>query len=72
MTVEDVKARLAYFETRGGRAPSWWDDEDAHGQEDDLWHDVLEAIAEGKAEDPIAMARLALTTAAYDFSRWYA
>jgi len=32
---------------------------------------VLEAIAQGSAEDPVEMARLALTSDDMDFPRWY-
>lgn len=47
------------------------DDEGAHGNEDALWEEVLEAIAEG-ASNPKALAREALATRAIDFARWCA
>lgn len=45
--------------------------EEAHMAEDELWRAVLRAIATGAAVDGASMARLALTTAGLDFSRWY-
>ena len=48
-----------------------WDDPAAHEAEDALHEGVLRAIADGTAEDPAAMAALALQTTELDFSRWY-
>lgn len=48
------------------------DDEGAHSEEDILWANVLTAIATGTAENPQAMAALALESQKIDFSRWYA
>lgn len=48
-----------------------WDDPAAHAGEDALHQAVLQAIADGTAEDPAAMAALALETTGFDFSRWY-
>jgi hypothetical protein len=42
----------------------------AHRLEDELYMDVLEAIA-GGAEEPAALADAALATAQMQFSRWY-
>ena len=47
------------------------DPELAHGEEDQLWSDVLRAIADG-APEPAALARAALATADIAFDRWYA
>ena len=51
-----------------------WDDEKAHGLEDDLHHDVLRAIAENTLEDVDATvaAKIALDTLLIDFGRWCA
>lgn len=65
ITPDEVRARLnRIYGMRG-------DPEAAHGAEDDLWREVLEAIADG-AEDPRLLARLALGTAGFLFERWYA
>ena len=50
--------------------PFGWDDESAHVSEDALHEAVLQSIADGTAEDPKAMAALALQTTHLDFSRW--
>lgn len=47
------------------------DDEVAHGMEDDLYHAVLESIADGAPDAP-ELAKAALETASIDFSRWCA
>jgi hypothetical protein len=48
------------------------DDESAHADEDALHEAVLEAIANGSAEDPQAMAAEALETRKLEFARWCA
>ena len=48
------------------------DSELAHSYEDNLLNDVLESIADGTAENPKEMARLARTTVDIPFARWYA
>jgi len=68
MTVDDVKERLKYFTEHTG----WWDDEEAHGTEDEIHLDVLKAIAGGTAENPQEMAKLAISTDEYEFARWCA
>jgi hypothetical protein len=65
LTVEDIKRRVAKIDAEKD------DDETAHGSEDQLWEDVLKAIADG-AEDPAALAREALKTRDIEFSRWRA
>lgn len=45
------------------------DDEAAHGEEDDLYRDVLEEIATGNP-DPVGLARVALATQEIEFHRW--
>jgi hypothetical protein len=47
------------------------DDEHAHSLEDDLWNDVLQAIADG-APDSADLATEALKTNQVKFHRWYA
>ena len=66
MTLDDVRKRVDEI-----RRVSW-DDEVAHSREGDLHIDVLRAIADGAAEDPKAMAKLALETCDIDFARWCA
>lgn len=65
LTVDEVKRRVAAIEQDKN------DDEAAHGSEDTLWENVLEAIAEGNP-DGQALAIEALKTRAIDFARWYA
>jgi len=48
------------------------DPEVAHAREDELWRDVLQAIADGKAWDARLCARRALQTAEISFPRWCA
>lgn len=45
--------------------------EHAHLLEDELWHDVLKAIADG-ADNPQELAAKCLETEAIKFERWYA
>jgi hypothetical protein len=49
-----------------------YDDEAAHGAEDDLWESVLRAIASGETDDPAAIAAAALKTKTIEFARWCA
>lgn len=65
-TVADVEARVGLIREVSGYAHL------AHPQEDELHRDVLEAIANGTAEDPRGMALLARSTwDVFEFSRWY-
>jgi hypothetical protein len=66
MTKADVQAALERIRSLAG------DDESAHMEEDNLYEAVLQAIADGTAEDPAGMAALALKASAIEFSRWYA
>ena len=66
MTSQDVLDRLREITAMAG------DDEVAHSAEDRLHQDVLKAIADGSAESPENLARLALETRKIDFARWYA
>lgn len=65
MTPDEVIIRIKEIETLQ------FDDEVAHGREDDLYEDVLEAIAKG---DPNAkeLAEAVLKTKELKFSRWCA
>lgn len=48
------------------------DDEVAHGMEDDLHHQVLQAIALERAVEPERCAAAALKTMEISFARWCA
>ena len=48
------------------------ENEEAHSAEDGLRAVVLQAIADGRAEDPRLCAFVALKTREIDFARWYA
>lgn len=61
--VADVTAWVEYIKK------ITWDDEAAHGSEDDLHQAVLGAIAEGTAADPKEMALEALKTGGIEFAR---
>lgn len=65
ITIEEVEARVRMVESRKD------DNESAHGIEDDLYEDVLRAIAEGSPE-ATALARAALKSKDVDFARWCA
>ncbi|KLK98059.1 hypothetical protein XJ18_17675 [Bacillus pumilus] len=64
MTVDDVRERVENIRQVA------FDDETAHGMEDDLYIDVLEAIATG-ADSPEKLAAEALKTQEIEFYRWY-
>lgn len=64
MTVDEVKERVDDIRHEAV------DDETAHGMEDDLYIDVLEAIANG-ADNPEKLAAEALKTQEIEFYRWY-
>lgn len=66
MTIQDVQVALNNIRD------SKDDDEVAHSMEDDLHQAVLLAIADGTAEEPKIMARLALESLNINFSRWCA
>ena len=48
------------------------DAEAAHGMEDQLHQDVLEAIANGRCQEPKKVAAAALLTKEIEFPRWCA
>lgn len=66
MTKSEVANRVAEIRALRG------DDEVQHSKEDELHRDVLLAIAEGRAEDPAGVARMALTSLRLKFNRWAA
>ena len=66
LTCADVAERVQAI-----AALAEYDDEEAHKQEDALYHDVLRAITTGHP-DPDALARAALETEKLSFGRWYA
>lgn len=68
MTVDEVRARV---EDIRDAAMNLRDDEAAHLREDDLWRDVLRAVADGAA-DPAGLARAALATLDLEFGRYCA
>lgn len=65
MTLEEVRAGIELIRSKAD------DDEVAHGLEDDLRHEVLEAIANG-AENARELAAELLKTSDIKFSRWTA
>lgn len=65
MDVEQVRDRVRRIDA------ARWDDEAAHGEEDTLHEDVLQAIADG-ADNPAELAQEALKTQDIDFARWCA
>lgn len=67
MTVEEVQQRVAEIHEMAENE----DYEMAHSYEDDLYRDVLEAIAGGATND-FELARAALVTADIEFSHWCA
>ena len=65
VTIHDVEKRLkAINEIKN-------DDEAAHAMEDNLWCDVLEAIASGAA-NPQKLAKAVLRSRECGFARWCA
>jgi hypothetical protein len=68
MTPDEVLRRISVIQA----ADDDHDDERAHAREDELYRDVLSAIAEGRCGDPAECARLALTTQEINFNRWCA
>lgn len=66
MTVAEVEVEVARIREMAG------DDEAAHGAEDDLWENVLRAIASGETKDAAGIAAAALKTKTIDFARWCA
>jgi hypothetical protein len=68
MTPEDVRKLVQKIKEEVDEG----DDEMLHVKEDALYQEVLEAIADGSAENPSECARIALETSKFDFARWCA
>lgn len=66
MTPKDVQVRVDDISRMAN------DDEMAHSYEDDLHQSVLQAISNGRCNDPQEYAKLALTTLDIKFNRWCA
>jgi len=66
MTTDEAKRRVEEIRAIRG------DDESAHAAEDQLYRDILKAIAEGKAENPAALCAEGLRTRRIRFCRWCA
>lgn len=64
MTIDDVQKRVEGIRYEAD------DDATAHSMEDDLYIDVLEAIASG-ADSPEKLAAEALKAQEIEFYRWY-
>ena len=47
-----------------------YDSETCHIIEDEIWRDVLNAIADG-VDNPRNLAKKALSTTRFNFERWY-
>ena len=65
MKLTDIHAAVQAIRDQSG------DDEGAHAAEDELYINVLAAIAEG-ARNPRKLAAAALETRQLGFARWYA
>ena len=65
MTIKDIEERILAIKTDRG------DDESQHHAEDDLYEDVLQAIADG-ASNASELAKATLATKVIDFARWCA
>lgn len=65
LTIEEVRRRVGEV----AAAAKDENDELAHVREDELWYDVLKAIATRMAGDPVAIAIEALSTKNIGFNR---
>jgi len=70
-TVEEARDRIRLIGLRATEGPGGASD--CHEMQDDLWADVLEAIAGGylSAKQACELAKVALETGGIDFPRWY-
>lgn len=68
LTLREIRQRIIDIKRLAEEA----DNEVAHGEEDRLYHAVLEGIAAGDFVEPVEAARLALRTKLITFDRWYA
>ena len=71
MTYEEAVDRVAYIKLIAAD-----DDEAAHKEEDRLYSDFIQDVANQKFSDPnvelVEIAKLILTTKDMDFERWFA
>lgn len=67
ITVAQIEARVAEVARLAET-----DNEAAHGEEDAIFVDLVQAIAEGRCIDPGACARAALLVCDLNYTRWYA
>lgn len=66
MNVEECKKRVDFIREIA------WDDESAHGNEDQLHHDFIQHIANSEYGELSEMAKEILKTDDIDFERWCA
>ena len=66
MDVAEIEERIAQIEAIG-----YADPEVGHSKEDQLWEDVLQAIADGPKGAAKELAYAALGTRELYFPRWY-
>ena len=64
MTVQEIHGRVESIRAHAD------DNERAHADEDDLWRDVLRAIAAGHPE-PQQLAEAAVKSTEIEFTRWH-
>ncbi|WP_283581037.1 hypothetical protein [Limosilactobacillus reuteri] len=69
ITVKEVKEIVNSL--ANGMNANWADYEDMHIEEDDMYEDVLRAIADGDPHSKL-LAREALKSKNVKFTRWYA
>lgn len=69
MTPEDVRERVDALREK---VATHGDSEVDHGEQDNIYFDVLEAIAHQLAFEPAACAAEAIKVADIEFDRWYA
>ncbi len=71
MNPDVVAARVAEIEAAGlGLRGKRYDAEAAHSLEDDLYEDILDAIAKSVCAEPAECCRLAVATKKFNFPRW--
>lgn len=71
MTPQDVRDKVNYIKATYCGPGGGWDEEAAHGYEDELHQEVLAAIGLG-SPNPMLLAQEALKTQDFKFDRWYA
>jgi hypothetical protein len=66
MTIEEIRKKVQTIKDMKS------DPEAAHGAEDSLYQDLLEAIAASQVENPAEAAKEALYAQSIEFPRWCA